>query len=58
MNEYRCDVEKYVVHYGNIEDRKKRAFDSVERAIEFARKQMDEGLDVTIKQISELVGWY
>lgn len=59
MNEYKCDVEKYVVHYGkNVEDQKKRAFDDAECAIEFAREQMNKGLNATIKQISELVGWY
>lgn len=36
----------------------KREFQSVEYAIKFAKEQVDKGLDVSIKEIIELVGWY
>ena len=55
MVKYDCEVEKYVVHYG---EGKKRAFDAAENAIEFGIQKMDEGLEVDIKQINVLVGWY
>lgn len=55
MVKYDCEVEKYVVHYG---EGKKRAFDEDEDAIEFGRQMIDKGFEVDIKQINVLVGWY
>lgn len=55
MSKYDCEVEKYVVHYG---ESKKRAFDEAENALNFAREKMNEGIEVEVKQINILVGWY
>ena len=55
MFNFEREIEKYEVHYGKG---LKREFENVEHAIRFATEQMDKGLDVTIKEIINLVGWY
>lgn len=55
MANFEREIEKYEVHYGKG---LKREFPNEEYAIKFAKEQMDKGLDVSIKEIVELVGWY
>ena len=55
MANYDCEIEKYIVYYG---ENSQISFNDVENAIEFASKKMNEGIETTIKQINVLVGWY
>lgn len=55
MLKFEREVEKYEVSNGK---EIKIEFENVEQAIRFATNQIDKGLDVSIKEINELVGWY
>lgn len=55
MLKFEREIEKYEVSDGKGI---KIEFENVEQAIRFATNQMDKGLDVSIKEINELVGWY
>ena len=48
-------IEKYIVLYGKAF---KFEFNTIEKAVQFATQKMDEGYEVSIKQVNEIVGWY
>ena len=54
------ELEKYEVRYtdSNSGILRTRRFDTVEKAINFAREKIDRGVDADIKEINNLIGWY
>lgn len=54
MSKYDLENENYEVYYVLG----KKVFSDVDAAIEFGRKMMNAGVDVTIYEINVLVGWY
>ena len=52
-------IEKYVVLYGSDFYNKydKAEFESVEKAIKFGLEKIEDGYDVTIKQVNLVKNW-
>lgn len=49
------ETEKYIVVYGKAF---KFEFNTIEKAVAFAMQKANEGYEVSIKQVNEIVGWY
>lgn len=52
-------TEKYLVLYGSdfYDKYNKAEFQTVEAAIKFAGEKMDEGYDISVKQVNAVKGW-